>query len=116
MPAVPNVDSILAQLKKKGSEKTRKIYSRHGMTTDNMYGVSVADLKLIAKTIKGQQSLAMQLYDTGNVDAMYLAGIVADGAQMTPKQLDAWAEAAASRQMISEYTVPWMAVEHPSGR
>ncbi|HKV23490.1 MAG TPA: DNA alkylation repair protein [Candidatus Acidoferrum sp.] len=116
MPATLSVDSIMAQLKKKGSEKTRKIYSRHGMTTDNMYGVSVADLKVIAKKIKGQQSLALQLYDTGNVDAMYLAGMVADGAQMTPKQLSAWADAAVNRQMISEYTVPWVAVEHSNGR
>jgi 3-methyladenine DNA glycosylase AlkD len=113
---MPTVTSILAELKKKGTEKTRKTYARHGMVTDNMFGVSVADLKVIAKTIKGQQALACELYATGNMDAMYLAGMVADGSKMTPKELTAWAEGAAGLQMISEYTLPWVTVEHPQGR
>jgi 3-methyladenine DNA glycosylase AlkD len=112
---MPTVASIMAELKKKGTEKTRKIYARHGMATDNMFGVSVADLKVIAKTIKGQQALACELYETGNLDAMYLAGMVADGSQMTPKQLNRWAEGAANLQMIAEYTVPWVTVENPQG-
>jgi 3-methyladenine DNA glycosylase AlkD len=106
----------MAELKKKGKESTRKIYARHGMVTENMYGVSVADLKVIAKTIKGQQALACELYATGNMDAMYLAGMVADGSQMTSKQLNAWAEGAANLQMIAEYTVPWVTVENPQAR
>ncbi len=108
--------SVMAELKKKGTEKTRKIYARHGMATDNMFGVSMADLKIIAKTIKGQQNLACELYRTGNLDAMYLAGMVADGSKMTPKELNGWAEGAANLQMISEYTVPWVTVENPQGR
>lgn len=110
---MPTVASIMAELKKKGKESTRKIYARHGMVTETMYGVSVADLKIIAKTIRGQQTLACELYATGNLDAMYLAGMVADGARMTPKQLNAWAEGAANLQMIAEYTVPWVTVENP---
>jgi 3-methyladenine DNA glycosylase AlkD len=106
------VASILADLEKKGTEKTRKIYARHGMATDNMFGVSVADLKVIAKKIKGQQALACELYKTGNLDAMYLAGMVADGSQMTKQELNAWAEGAANLQMIAEYTVPWVTVEN----
>ena len=51
---MPTRASILADLKSKGKENTRKIYARHGMPADRVYGVSVADLKLIAKTIKGQ--------------------------------------------------------------
>jgi 3-methyladenine DNA glycosylase AlkD len=106
----------MAELKKKGKESTRKIYARHGMATENMYGVSVADLKIIAKTIKAQQALACELYATGNMDAMYLAGMVADGSQMTSKQLNTWAEGAANLQMIAEYTVPWVTVENPHAR
>jgi 3-methyladenine DNA glycosylase AlkD len=113
---MPTTASILADLKSKGKENTRKIYARHGMPADRVYGVSVADLKLIAKTIKGQQSLALELYASGIMDAMYLAGMVADGAPMTRKQLNAWAEAAAEMQMIAEYTVPWVAVDNEHGR
>jgi 3-methyladenine DNA glycosylase AlkD len=113
---MPTVATIMSELKKKGKESTRKIYARHGMATENMYGVSVADLKVIAKTLKGQQGLACELYNTGNLDAMYLAGMVADGSKMSAKELNAWAEGAANLQMIAEYTVPWVAVENPQGR
>jgi len=99
-------------LKARGSEKTRRIYVNHGLPADRMYGVSNADLKLIAKTIKRQQALAMELYATGNVDAMYLAGLVADGAQMTRKQLQVWAEGANGMPMIAEHAVPWVTVEN----
>ena len=80
-----------------------------------MFGVKVADLKVIAKQIKGRHDLACALYDTGNSDAMYLAGIVADAAQMTRKQLETWAKNA-SWYMISEYTVPGVAAESVHGR
>ncbi len=110
------VATIMTELKKKGRENTRKIYARHGMAEDRVYGVSVADMKIIAKSIKGQQALACGLYETGNMDAMYLAGMVADGAQLTREQLRKWAESAVGLQMVSEYTVPWLAVESPHAR
>ena len=108
--------SVMAELSSKGSEKTRSIYARHGNHAKQMFGVSVASLKEIAKTIKGQQALACQLYETGNMDAMYLAGMVADGSQMPKQQLQAWAEGASGVPMVSEYTVPWVAAENPQAR
>src|SRR5450432_1617072 len=103
---MPTAASVMADLKKKGTDKMRRMYVRHGMAAGNAFGVSMADLKLIAKSIKGQRALACELYETGNLDAMYLAGMVADGSQMTKKQLNQWADGAANLQMISEYTVP----------
>jgi 3-methyladenine DNA glycosylase AlkD len=113
---MPTAATILSALKSKGKEGTRKIYARHGMAADRVYGVSVADLKAVAKTIRGQQALALELYATGIMDAMYLAGMVADGAKMSRDELNQWAEGAAQMQMIAEYTVPWVAVENPIGR
>jgi uncharacterized protein YgbK (DUF1537 family) len=86
------------------------------MDAARCFGVSVADLKLIAKTIKGEQALAMELYATGKMEAMYLAGMVATGAKMSEEQLHAWAEGSAGMQMIAEYTVPWVTVENTHGR
>jgi hypothetical protein len=113
---MPTVASIMTELKSKGSEKTRVIYARHGMSPERVFGVSIADLKVIAKTIKGQQAIACGLYQTGIMDAMYLAGLVADGSKLTPKDLNEWAEAAAGLPMISEYTVPWVTVENSCAR
>ena len=113
---MPTAASITSELKKKGSAQTQKTYARHGMAPEDTFGVSIADLKRIAKTIKGQQSLACELYDTGKMEAMYLAALVADGKQMTAKQLDGWAGKASALRMIAEYTVPWVTVENPAAR
>lgn len=111
---MPTTTTLLANLKQKGTEKTRATLIRHG-APENVYGVSIADLKVIAKQIKGEQELALELYATGNVDAMYLAGLVADGSQMTKKQLEDWAKTAPCA-LIAEYTVPGVAVENSHAR
>jgi 3-methyladenine DNA glycosylase AlkD len=113
---MPTVQSVLNQLKSKGHEQTRKTYVRHGMPADRIFGVSAADLKVVAKTIRGEHDLACRLYDTGNVDAMYLAGMIADGSRMTRKQLDTWVKASEGIALVSENTVPWVAVENPQAR
>lgn len=112
--ALMNVSQVLAELEKKGKEQTRKTYARHGIDIP-MFGVSVADLKVIAKKIKGDQALAIELYDTGNYDAMYLAGLVADGALMTKKQLEQWAKLTTCETLCS-YTVAWVATESEHAR
>jgi 3-methyladenine DNA glycosylase AlkD len=57
------VDDVLAELKKKASAKYRATMLRHG-APESLLGVSVADLKVIAKKIKGNQALALALYDS----------------------------------------------------
>jgi hypothetical protein len=52
--------------------------------------------------------LALDLYDTGNYDAMYLAGLIADDAQMTKKDLQRWI-ANATQSPLASSTVPWVA-------
>lgn len=105
---------VMTELEKLGTEQQRKTYRNHG-AKDAMFGVKIGDLKVVAKRIKGNQELALELYETGNLDAMYLAGIVADGKKMSQKELDAWARAA-SWGMISEYAVPAVAAESPHAR
>jgi len=113
---MPTAQSVLKELESKGKEAARKTYARHGMAEDRTLGVSTADMKAAAKSIKGQQALALELYATGKMEAMYVAGMVATGKLMTPKQLQTWAEESAGLSMIYEYTVPWVTVEHPEGR
>lgn len=105
---------ILEQLKSLGREQHKKTYLNHG-AIEPFFGVPIEDLKKVHKKIKNDQSLAMDLYKTGNSDAMYLAGMIADGSKMTKKELNAWAENA-PWYMISEYTVPWVAAESEFGR
>lgn len=107
------LDQTMKELASKASESTRKTWLRHG-AQEPVFGVKIGDMKPIHKKIKGDQDLALKLYATGNGDAMYLAGMVADGSRMTRAELDRWAHAANWR-MISGTTVPWVASEHPEG-
>jgi 3-methyladenine DNA glycosylase AlkD len=108
-----SVKEILSELKEYGNESTRKIFLKHG-AQEPFYGVKVADLKKIQKRIKKDHELSLELYATGNGDAMYLAGLIADEKKITKEELQVWVESA-SWYMISEYTVPWIAAESPYG-
>ena len=106
-------DQVMSELKKKGSESIKKILQNHG-ASEPMYGVKVADLKVIQKKVKKDHELAMGLFATGNYDAMYLAGLIADESKMSIKDIQQWAERSNSKG-ISEYTVAWVAAESEYG-
>jgi 3-methyladenine DNA glycosylase AlkD len=72
-------------------------------------------MKRIQKRIKMDYQLALDLYDTGIADAQYLAGLIADDAKMTKKDLQKWVEHA-TWSMVSEFTVPWVASAGRYGR
>ena len=61
-------------------------------------------MKPLAKKIKKNQPLAEQLYATGNYDAMYFAGIIADPMTMTEADFERWIDAAYF-YMLSDYVV-----------
>lgn len=104
---------ILDQLKPLGRDSYKKVLQNHGIP-EPCFGVKIEDLKKFQKRIKKDYRLALALYDTGVYDAMYLAGLIADDAQMTKKDLRHWVEQAQC-SMLSEYTVPWVAAEGPHG-
>jgi hypothetical protein len=106
-------EQVMKELEKKGSESIRKIFRNHG-GNGPMYGVKVGDLKVIQKKVKKDHELAMGLFATGNYDAMYLAGLIADESKMSKKDIQQWAERSTSKG-ISEYTVAWVAAESEYG-
>lgn len=98
---------IMTDLQSLGSEQIKKILMKHG-AREPLFGVKIGELKKIQKKVKTNYQLSLDLYDTGNGDAMYLAGLVADDMKMTKKDLQRWVEKATGSP-ISEYTVPWVA-------
>ncbi len=85
-----NLNGALRELKRRGTVQNRKVYRRHGVG-ENMYGVSRGDLRSLAKQIKVDHELALQLWATGNHDARVLAMLIADPDQFDAKTLNAWA-------------------------
>jgi 3-methyladenine DNA glycosylase AlkD len=106
--------TTMTALEKLGTAQTRKTWAAHGAKGE-LFGVKIGDMKKLLTKIKGRQDLALELYATGNLDAMYLAGLVADGAKMTRRELERWVRDA-RWGMISEYTVPWVTAESPFAR
>jgi len=102
-------NEILIELEKYGDAQTKKTLSRHG-AREPFFGVKVADLKTILKKTKKNHELSLELYRTGNSDAMYLAGLMADEHQITESQLDDWVEKA-YWYYLSDFVVPWVAAE-----
>jgi 3-methyladenine DNA glycosylase AlkD len=107
-------EAIVAELKKFGTEQTKKTWMRHG-AKEPCLGVKVEDMKKIQKRVKMDYQLALDLYDTGIADAMYLAGLIADDAKMTKKDLQKWINGA-NWGMVAEYTVPWVTSGSPHAR
>lgn len=104
---------ILAELQEYGNEQTKKTLMTHG-AKEPLFGVKVQDLKKILKKTKKNHELSLELYATGNSDAMYLAGLMADEKQITKEQLEDWVDKA-YWYYISEYTVAWVAAETVHG-
>ncbi|HVX52257.1 MAG TPA: DNA alkylation repair protein [Chitinophagaceae bacterium] len=107
------IEEIMAELKARGDANLKKLLVKHGVK-EPFFGVKIEHLKTIEKKIKKDYTLAKALYATGNTDAMYLAGLIADDEKMTEADLQAWAKQAVSNN-ISEYTVPWVAAGSPHG-
>lgn len=104
---------ILSELKKYGDAQTKKTLMSHG-AKEPFFGVKVQDLKKILKKTKKNHELSLELYATGNSDAMYLAGLMADEKQITKEQLELWVSQA-YWSYLSEYAVPWVAAETDYG-
>ena len=108
------VPEIMTELEALGEPNYKRIFQNHG-APEPLFGVKVAYLNKIEKRVKKNHELATGLYATGNSDAMYLAGLIADERQMTPELLQQWVEGA-KWHMHCEFTVAWVAAETPYAR
>ncbi|MBK6889533.1 MAG: DNA alkylation repair protein [Sphingobacteriales bacterium] len=105
------VEAIMEELRNLGSDQIKKIFLKHG-AREPFFGVKVEYLKKILKREKKNYNLALDLYATGNSDAMYLAGLMADEKRMTPNDLQRWAKEA-YWYILSDFTVAWVTAESP---
>ncbi|AVK95657.1 DNA alkylation repair protein [Lysinibacillus sphaericus] len=98
-----NVEMVMQELEALGKERTKKIYMSNG-AQEPLFGVATGAMKPIAKKIKLNQPLAEALYATGNYDAMYFAGIIAEPKAMTESDFERWIDGAYF-YMLSDYVV-----------
>jgi hypothetical protein len=104
---------ILSEIEPLGTEGYRRVMRNHGVTGP-LFGVKIEELKKYEKAIKKDYQLALDLFDTGVYDAIYLAGLIADESRMTKEDLRGWLEKATS-DVVAEFAVAWVAAEGPHG-
>nr|WP_216857223.1 DNA alkylation repair protein [Paenibacillus tritici] len=93
----------MQELEALGKERTKKMYVANG-AREPLYGVATGAMKPIFRQTKINQPLAEQLYATGNYDAMYFAGIIADPNAMTEADYNRWMDGAYF-YMLSDFVV-----------
>lgn len=79
-------DEVMKKLEELGTAQSRKIYTRHGCDIDQ-FGVSIADLKKVLKSIKKDTDLGYQLLKSKNADAIYLSQWIVDQDKLTMDDL-----------------------------
>jgi 3-methyladenine DNA glycosylase AlkD len=104
-----NFEEMMKKLEELGSEQTKNIYANHGVQ-DSFFGVKIGDLKKLVKYVKKDHQLALALFNSGNHDAMYLAGLSVNPKLITKETLQDWVEKA-HWYMLAEYTVAGVAAE-----
>jgi 3-methyladenine DNA glycosylase AlkD len=105
---------IVKKLEALGSESYKQVILKHGIS-EPVFGVKVEELKKLQKQIKKDYRLALDLYDTGIYDAQYLAGLIADDARMTKKDLGKWL-AQGNGPALCNSIVAWTAAGSKDGR
>ena len=92
---------VFAQLEAWGSENTRKIYARYG-AGDNQFGVTLGNLRSLAKKLKTNHALALELWATGNTDAMILATMIMAPGQLSVQEIESMAKPLSYFKLIDE--------------
>jgi 3-methyladenine DNA glycosylase AlkD len=103
--AAMNLKETLAKLESLGDEKRRAFNLKpapHGIAAGKLkqFGVAMGDLRKLATKIKSDHALALELWNTGNIDAQLLAILIMKPKELSDKELD---------KMVRQGTFPQVA-------
>ena len=107
------VTATMDELAAKASAESRAGMERYGINVEHAFGVSVYELRRLAKALGTDHELALALWETGNHEARVLASMVDDPAAVTEAQMEAWAATFDSWDVCDQVTsnlfdkTPW---------
>lgn len=90
MTTTTKVKTVLAQLRSLGSPRNVEGMGRFGMQTEQRLGVSVPEMRKLAKQLGKDHSLALALWQSGVQEARIVASMVAEPELLTEAQMEAW--------------------------
>lgn len=107
-----NVKEALEQLEALGNEKIRTLAIRNG-ANGSQYGVPLGEIRKVAKAIKANHELALELWKTGNVDARLLAILMLKPKELTPDTLDEMVRSVKVAQ-VADWINSYVVKKHPN--
>ena len=82
------VDQVMMALQSKAKPENLEGMARFAIVGDTRMGVSVPEMRKIAKSIGKNHQLALDLWDTGVPEAMIVAGMIADPDALTEQEME----------------------------
>lgn len=87
-----NYQEVLERLKSLEDPETVKWMAKYGITPQNAYGISIPDLRKLAKEIGFDHQLARQLWKKDNRETRILASMIYDPKEVTKAMMDKWVQ------------------------
>jgi 3-methyladenine DNA glycosylase AlkD len=98
------LEEALRELESLGNAGVRAQNAKSGAwgpgAGDNQFGVKHGDIRALAKKIKADHTLALSLWETGNIDAQYLAILLIKPKDLSAKEVD---------RLVRSVTFGWVA-------
>ncbi|MEX0832821.1 MAG: DNA alkylation repair protein [Actinomycetota bacterium] len=88
-----SAEELIHILSKRGTARNREGMRRFGINVDNAVGVSMTELRKLARPLGRDHKLAGELWRSGIHEARILASIVDDPARVTEAQMERWIRA-----------------------
>lgn len=101
----------LKKLEALGTDKMRAQNRKHG-AGDNQYGVKRGDVRKVAKEIKSDHALALELWATGNIDAQFLAILVMKPSDVSADELDGMVRSVGFTE-VADWLSSYVTKKHP---
>ena len=83
-------EDVLEKLKTKAKPDHLEGMARYGMMVEKRLGISIPELRLLAKEIGKDHELSLELWKTGIDDARILAAMIDDPQKLTEEQMEDW--------------------------
>ena len=105
------LQETLKQLKALGTAKVRAQNAKTG-AGDNQFGVSLGDIRALAKKIKTDHPLALSLWETGNADAQFLATLLIQPKKLSADEMERMVRSVAFVR-VADWLIAYVVRQHP---
>ncbi len=85
-----SVEEVLSLLKTRARPDQLEGMARYGMAPEKRLGVSVPDMRKIAKDVGKDHQLALQLWKTGIAEAKMVGAMIDEPERVTEEQMEKW--------------------------